>query len=268
METVAFADIQREIHVPAEDAGQVHDQIVGELGFLARHEQRAVDDGAGVGGLTIRNAVDAGGGELIAIARDAVRAWTLLVAEFQQTALGIGTEVQNLAGVDALEGVDRGAQGHDLVQVAGIHAVAREDQRQVVARVHHGLLPVVHGGCRLDRVRIVLCGDVLSGGQVAGVRQVDGGCGAGHEGLFEGCRFGLADARPVVCRDPRRSTGEQQAFRNFAGPFGFGVVGGVAQERRAREHGAGQDQPMRAAELNLDACRARARRRWCRLNAG
>ena len=73
--------------------------------------------------------------------------------------------------------------------------------------------------------------------------------GAGHEGLFEGCRFGLADARPVVCRDPRRSTGEQQAFRNFAGPFGFGVVGGVAQERRAREHGAGQDQPMRAAEL-------------------
>ena len=40
LEAVALANIQRKIDVPAEDAGQLHDDVFGDVGFVGRHEQR------------------------------------------------------------------------------------------------------------------------------------------------------------------------------------------------------------------------------------
>ena len=123
-EAVSGPDIENEIHIPAEDVGQLHGQIVAHAGGLAGKEQRTVDGGVGEANAALVLALFAAGlpgavpGESGGDGLDPGR----LVLQSLKFALVVEQDLEGLAGADILEILQTLVAGHQPVNLGGGNA--------------------------------------------------------------------------------------------------------------------------------------------------
>ncbi|MNF63966.1 hypothetical protein D3C84_456840 [compost metagenome] len=136
-ELVAFADIEGEVDVVAEDVGQVHGQIMGQTGAFGGEEQRTVDHTTGVGRAQVR--LDQVTLERITLGSlldvDALEAAQLGADLLQLTARG-QLELEALADLEAAELFGVLAAVQDVVQVVAGQADLGEHRGQGIAIAH------------------------------------------------------------------------------------------------------------------------------------
>ncbi|MNF95019.1 hypothetical protein D3C84_777540 [compost metagenome] len=137
LELVAFANIQSEVDVVAEDVGQVHGQVMGQAGALGGEEQRTVDHAAGIGRAKVRlDQVTLEGITLGSFLEVNALETAQLGADLLQLTAGSQLEFEALADLEAAELLGVLAAVQNVVEVVAGQADLGEYRGQGVAIAH------------------------------------------------------------------------------------------------------------------------------------
>ena len=134
LEAVSLADVQREIDVPAENAGQLHDDVIRNARIIRGEKQRGVYRALCVSGAGFRFHRMLDRSKLVVLALDQqIGIGTNFVAQCLQAAAIVGEYTDGVIRKYALQ-LFRGITGlHDFIELGRAQAGSLEQIRQAVA---------------------------------------------------------------------------------------------------------------------------------------